>query len=59
MYKYNLYYDGGWLKEESGFDTEDEAREEAESEIESRIEYWEAEGTEYDRDLFSAEVDED
>lgn len=59
MYKYNLYYDGGWLKEESGFDTEDEAREEAESEIESRIEYWETENVEYDRDLFSVDIDEE
>lgn len=67
MYKYKLYYDGGFLKDSmelecfdmgESFEAEEEAREEAEMEIESRIEDWESDEVEYDRDLFEIIIEE-
>ena len=41
MFKYKLYYDGGFLRDSEDlgdtFETEEEAKEDAEMEIESRI----------------------
>lgn len=67
MYKYKLYYDGGFLKDSmelerfdmgESFETEEETREEAELEIESRIDDWEMDEVEYDRDLFEIIIEE-
>ena len=58
MYKYNIYYDGGWLHEDTDWETEEDARDDAELYIESKIADWEADGVEYDRELFSVEVKE-
>lgn len=58
VYKYNVYYDGGWLHEDSGFYYEYYAQSDAELYVESKIEDWEADGVEYDRDLFEIEVEE-
>ena len=45
MFKYKLYYDGGFLRDSADlgytFETEEEAKEDAEMEIESRIADWE------------------
>ena len=62
MYKYILYYDGGWLRDSAElgyvFDTEEEANEEAEMEIESRITDWKIEGADYERELFEVIIEE-
>ncbi|MBQ4523390.1 MAG: hypothetical protein IJA10_10655 [Lachnospiraceae bacterium] len=63
MYKYILYYDGGFLCDSSElndgytFETEKEAKQEAETEIDNRILYWELEEVEYDRELFSIKIE--
>lgn len=59
MYKYNVYYDGGWLHEDTEWETEEDAFNEAEMYIESKIEGWESDDVEYDRNLFSIEVEEE
>jgi hypothetical protein len=59
MFKYNVYYDGTWLHEDTGWETYEEARDDAELYIESKIADWEVDGVEYDRELFSIEVEED
>ena len=64
MYKYKIYYDGGLLCDSSEmnegytFETEEEAKEDAEMEIESRITDWEIEGCEYDKELFEVIIEE-
>ncbi len=62
MYKYILYYDGGWLRDSAylgyTFDTKEEANEDAEMEIESRIADWEIDGCEYERELFEVIIEE-
>ena len=64
MYKYKIYYDGGLLCDSSEmnegytFETEEEAKEDAEMEIESRIADWEIDGCEYDKELFEVIIDE-
>ena len=58
MYKYRLYYDGGFLCDSAEindgytYDSEEEAEEEAQMEIESRIDYWEIDGVQYEKELF-------
>ena len=37
MYIVRLYYDGGWLRTTCGYETEEEAQEEANADIESYI----------------------
>ena len=59
MYKYNVYYDGGWLREDTSWGTEEDARDDAEIYIEGKIADWEADEVEYDRELFSVEVEEE
>lgn len=62
MYKQIINYDGSWLKDSSDMDyfykTEDEAREEAEMDIENYIMNWKIDGYEYERELFDIEIDE-
>lgn len=62
MFKYKLYYDGGFLQDSADlgytFDTEKEAHEDAEMEIESRIADWELDGVEYERELFEVIIEE-
>ena len=57
MYGYDVYYDGGWLHEEIGFQSEEEALEEAKSYIKTKIDCWEADGVEWE-DLFVIEIKE-
>ena len=57
MWKFDVYYDGGWLHEETDFDSEEEAMEEAQAYINGKIEDWEADGVEWE-DLFIIETDE-
>lgn len=58
MYKYNVYYEGTWLHEDTGWETQEDAKDDAEIYIESKIADWEADEVEYDRELFSVEVEE-
>lgn len=62
MFKYKLYYDGGFLRDSADFgytfETEEEAQEDAEMEIESRISDWEIDGVEYERELFEVIIEE-
>ena len=62
MFKYKLYYDGGFLQDSADlgytFDIEKEAQEDAEMEIESRIADWELDGVEYERELFEVIIEE-
>ena len=64
MYKYKIYYDGGLLCDSSEmnegytFETEEETKEDAEMEIESRIADWEIDGCEYDKELFKVIIEE-
>ena len=56
MFKYKLYYDGGFLRDSVDFgytfESEEEAQEDAEMEIESRISDWELDGVECEKELF-------
>ena len=60
MYKYIIYYDGGWLRDSSDmgftYETEGEAEEEAKADVESYMRDWEIENCQYDEDLFEIEV---
>lgn len=59
MYKYIIYYDGGWLRDSSdmGFTYEtEEAEHEAKVDVESYMKDWENENCQYDEDLFEIEV---
>ena len=62
MFKYKLYYDGGFLRDSAGlgytFESEEEAQEDGEMEIESRITDWEIDGCEYDKELFEVIIKE-
>ena len=62
MFKYKLYYDGGFLRDSADigytFESEEEAQEDAEMEIESRISDWEIDGVEYERELFEVIIEE-
>ena len=62
MFKYILYYDGGFLRDSADlgytYGTEEEAKEDAEMEIESRIVDWELDGCEYDKELFEVIIEE-
>lgn len=44
MFCYTLYYDGGLLTDRSGYESRDEAEEEAIDEINNRVDYWKTEG---------------
>lgn len=60
MYKYKLWYDGGFLRdsEEIGytFETEREAIEEVEIAMEEYMNDWNIEGSEYGKELFNYEI---
>lgn len=58
MWTAKLYYDGGWLETIGGYETEDEAQEEANVDIESYINDWESEGCEAERELFEVIIEE-
>ena len=62
MFKYKLYYDGGFLRDSADlgytFESEEEAHEDAEMEIESRISDWEIDGCECERELFEVIIEE-
>lgn len=58
MYKYNVYYDGSWLHEDTDWETEEDAQDDAKCYVEGKIDCWEADGVEYDRELFSIEMEE-
>lgn len=62
MFKYKLYYDGGFLRDSADlgytYETEEDAKEEAEMEIESRIDDWENDCVDYDRELFEVIIEE-
>ena len=62
MFKYKLYYDGGFLQDSADlgytYETEEEAQEDVEMEIESRISNWEIDGCEYDKELFEVIIEE-
>ena len=62
MYKYKLYYDGGFLRDSSDlediYESEEEAQEEADLEIDNRIAYWTSENVDYDVDLLEIVIEE-
>ena len=62
MFKYILYYDGGFMCDSADlgyvYETEEDAKEEAEMEIEGRISDWENDCVDYDRELFEVIVEE-
>ena len=63
MYKYELWYDGGLLRDSSAFDwgiydTYEEAQDEAGNAKYETMDYWEMEDEEYDPDLFEIKIEE-
>lgn len=56
MFSYKIYYDGGFLKDsldlDNSYDTEEEAQEEAQADIDDYMEYLDLEGSEYEKELF-------
>ena len=56
MWKFNVYYDGGWLHEETDFETEEEAIEEAQIYIDGKKEDWEFDRADWEDDLFYIET---
>lgn len=64
-YKYELFYDGTFLHEDGGFDDEDEARDDADMEIDSRLDAQVFDGSieeserEEEMEKFSIEIEEE
>lgn len=62
MYKYLVFYDGALLHDSFDsdyiYEDDEEAFIEASDYIDSKIADWEVDEVEYDRDLFSVEVEE-
>ncbi len=64
-YKYELFYDGTFLHEDGGFDDEDETRDDAEMEIDSRLDAWIFDGAiaenkrEEEKKKFHVEIEEE
>ena len=64
-YKYELFYDGTFIHEDSGFDDDDEARDDAEMEIDSRLDAWIFDGAieesarEEEKKKFHVEIEEE
>ena len=60
MYKYRLYYDGGYLRDSESigytFETEEEAIEEVQDAMDEYMNDWEIEDSEYDAELFEYEI---
>lgn len=59
MYKYNVYYEGSWLHEDNGFETYDEAEEDAYIYMGSKTDCWDADGVEWDATEFHIQVEEE
>ena len=49
-YGYELWYDGNCITEDHGFDSEEEAIEEARSAIEDRMDLWISDGAAFDKE---------
>lgn len=64
-YKYELFYDGTFLHEDGGFDDQDEARDDADMEIDSRLDAWVFDGVikaderEEEKKKFHVEIEEE
>lgn len=59
MFNYDLYYDCCLIHSEiTDFETEEEAREDAEMEIENRCSYWDIDGVEYNKSWFDIDIQE-
>lgn len=62
MFKYIIWYDGGWLRDSSDlgylYETEEEAREEAEADIDDYRLGWSIDNSKYDDSLFDIEITE-
>ena len=64
-YKYELYYDGTFIHEDGRFDDEDEARDDAEMAINSRLDAWVFDGAieesarEEEKKKFHVEIEEE
>ena len=63
MWKYKLWYDGGFLRDSADngytYETEEDANEEAKAAMEEYMNDWEIEGcNDIDKDLFEAEITE-
>lgn len=62
MYKYVLYYDGGFLRDSADngyvFDTKEDAIEEVQDAMDEYMDDWEVEGSEYESELFEYEIEE-
>lgn len=63
MYKYELWYDGGLLRDSGDlgytYETEEEANEEAKATMEEYMENWESDGCEdVHEDLFEIKISE-
>lgn len=59
MYNYDLWYDGCLIHSElTDFETEEEAMEDAEMEIENRCSYWDIDGVEYNKNGFDIDIQE-
>lgn len=60
MFKYIIWYDGGWLRDSLDlgylYETEEEAREESELAKEEYMRDWDIEGSEYNPDDFEIEI---
>lgn len=57
-FEYELWYEGCCLHCEGGFETEDEAREDAEFERDYRTDVWDIDGVEYDINNFEIIINE-
>lgn len=61
MFSYKIYYDSGFLKDsldlDNSYDTEEEAQEEAQVDIDDYMEYWDLEGSEYEKELFEIVIE--
>lgn len=57
-FEYELWYEGCCLHCEGGFETEDEAREDAEFERDYKTDVWDIDGVEYDINNFEIIINE-
>lgn len=61
MFSYKIYYDGGFLKDslylDNSYDTEEEAQEEAQADIDDYMESWDLEGSGYEKELFEIVIE--
>ena len=61
MFSYKIYYDGGFLKDsldlDNSYDTEEEAQEEAQADIDDYMESLDLEESEYEKELFEIVIE--